>query len=249
MTDATMTPLALADKALGELIAKALTAGYEAGYSDVCDQSYTPDRVAEKYLAEFIGECDEIEVIRQALSAPRVPDELCEEEGWKSIGYAPGEHGDAGYYFAEGWNACLEAMLTAAPSPAEPAVEPHATRALRACNSQQAYEIARLRERVKELESLGYSAAARLIAVEDALSDLADYVDERNGDHECRPLENARRALGVPCISPYMAAIDRICEVVNSAPFSAIGHLVEHDPALWAVRFQAARLREGGSNE
>lgn len=149
--------------------------------------------------------------IRQALTAPRVPDELCEEEGWKSIGYAPGEHGDAGYYFAEGWNACLEAMLTAAPSPAEPfawvftdvngnpselcdhpkhaadndlrvrtplyrspaepAVEPHATRALRACNSQQAYEIARLRERVKDLEELEVAVRSAVIMSEECSMD------------------------------------------------------------------------------
>lgn len=40
---------------------------------------------------------------------------------------------------------------------------------------------------------------ARLIAVAPdllkALENLADYIDERAGDNECRPLENARAAI------------------------------------------------------
>ena len=42
-------------------------------------------------------------------------------------------------------------------------------------------------------------ANARLIAAApdllEALENLADYIDERAGDNECRPLENARAAI------------------------------------------------------
>jgi hypothetical protein len=45
----------------------------------------------------------------------------------------------------------------------------------------------------------GTEANARLIAAApdllEALKVLADYLDERSGDNECRPLENARAAI------------------------------------------------------
>lgn len=194
---------------------------------------------------------DEYNAIRHALSAPRVP------EGWLVMRskYGITVQGPSGiaaeickpsgllvdvpkavYLF-------LESMLTAAPAPADVSLIDEGNIG----QVSDSDDISKLRERVKELESLGYSAAARLIAVEDALSDLADYVDERNGDHECRPLENARRALGgpyiSPYISPYMNAIERLCEIANTNPFSAIGHSIEHDPKLWPLRIIAARLR------